>query len=55
MDKGYVNRTNDKGKAKKGFSIQPEESRLRDRPKCRWWDCEQADVFKCNTRKWRQI
>jgi hypothetical protein len=36
------------------FANQPQGSRPRGRPKCRWWDCVYGDIRKSKIRNWEQ-
>jgi hypothetical protein len=41
---GHVNRMDSKRKVSEVFSSNPHGSRLRERPKNRWWNCIQTYV-----------
>jgi hypothetical protein len=44
---GHVNRMDSKGKMSQAFGNNKlQESRLRGRPKNRWWNCVQTDINK---------
>ena len=42
---GNVNRMDSKGKVSQVFNGNPQGSRLRGRPKNRWWNCVQRDIY----------
>jgi hypothetical protein len=44
---GYVKRMDSKGNVSQECSNNPQGSRLRGRPKNRWWICVQADINRC--------
>ena len=46
---GHVNRMDSKRKVSQVFNSHPQGSRLRDRPKNRWWNCVLTDIDKCKT------
>ena len=43
---GHVNRMCSKRNVSKVFNNNPQGSRLRGRPKHRWWNCVQTDINK---------
>jgi len=45
---GHVNRTDSKRKVSQVFTNNRQASRLRGRPKNRWWNCVQTDINKWN-------
>jgi hypothetical protein len=49
---GRVNRTDSKGATNQVFNDNPQGSRLRGRPKNRWWNFEKADINKCKIKNW---
>ena len=51
--KGHVNKMDSKSKVSQVFNNNPQGSRLRVRPKNRWWNCVQTDINKCKITNWR--
>ena len=47
---GHVNRMDSKRKLSQVFNNNPQGSRLRERPKDRWWKCVQTDINKCKSK-----
>jgi hypothetical protein len=43
---GHVGRMDDRSMVYHVFGNQPQGSRPRGRPKCRWWDCVYGDIRK---------
>jgi hypothetical protein len=50
----YVNGMDSKRKVNQVFKSDPQGSRLRERPKNRWWICVQTDINKCKIRNWKK-
>jgi len=36
------------------FNSNPQGSRLRGRPKNRWWNCVQTAINKCKVKNWKE-
>ena len=51
---GHVNRMGSKRKVSKVFNNNPQGSRLRGRPKHRWWNCVQTDIKKWKITNWKE-
>ena len=51
---GHVNRMDSKRKVSQVFNSNPQGSRLRGRPKSRWWNCVQKDVDKYKITEWKE-
>ena len=51
---GHVNRMDGKSKVSQVFNNNPQESRLRGRPRHRWWNCVQTDINKCKIANWKK-
>ena len=51
---GHVNRMDSKRKVSQVFNNNPQGSRLRGRPKNRWWNCVQTDINKCKITNWKE-
>jgi len=45
---------NNKRKVNKLFNNNPQGSRLRGRPKYRWWNCGQTDINRCKITNWNE-
>ena len=52
---GHINRMSNNRKVKQIFKSQPQGTRLRGRPKNRWWDCVRQDLEKCKIKNWEQL
>ena len=50
---GYVSRMECKGEVSEVFNNSPQGSRLRGRPKNRWWNCVQTGINKCGIENWK--
>jgi hypothetical protein len=50
---GHVNRMDSKRKVSQVLNNNSLGSRLKGRPKKRWWSCVQTDVNKCKTTNWK--
>ena len=50
----YVNRLDSKRAVSQIFSNNPQGSRLRTRPKNKWWDCVQAYINRRKIKNWQQ-
>ena len=48
---GHANRMDCKRKVSQVFDNNPQGSRLRGRPKNRWWNCVQTGINKCKIKK----
>jgi hypothetical protein len=51
---GHVNIMNNKKKRIQVFNNNPQGSRLRGRPKARWWNYVQTDINKCKRKNLKQ-
>ena len=51
---GHVNRTDSNRKLSQVFYNNPQGSRLRGRPKNRWWNCVQAVINKRKIKNWKE-
>jgi hypothetical protein len=51
---GNVNRMDNERMVCQVFDNEPQGSRPRGRPKCRWWDCVYGEIRKCKIRNWEQ-
>ena len=51
---GHVNRMDSKRKVSQVFNNNLQGSRLRGRPKSRWWNCEHADINKYKSKTWKE-
>ena len=52
---GRISRMDSKRKVGLVFSNNnPQGSRLRGRPKNRWWDCVQTDINRCKIKNWKE-
>ena len=52
---GHTNRMSNNRKVKQIFKLQPQGTRLRGRPKNKWWDCVHEDLEKCKIKNWEQL
>jgi len=44
-----------KRKVSQVFNNNPQGSRLRGRPKDRWWSCVQTDINECKITNWTEV
>ena len=51
---GHVYRMDSKIKVSQVFNNNPEGSRLRGRPKNRWWNCVKTNLNKCKITNWKE-
>jgi hypothetical protein len=51
---GHVNRMESKRTVSQVFNNNPQGSRLRGRPKNRWWNFLQTDINKYKITKWKE-
>jgi len=51
---GRVNRMDSARKVSLILNNNPQGSRLRGRPKNRWWNCVQTNVNKCTITNWKE-
>jgi len=51
---GHVNRMDSRRRVSEVFNNNPQGSRLRGRPKNRWWNCVQTDINKCKIANWKR-
>jgi hypothetical protein len=52
---GNVHRMDSKTKASTVFNNNPQGSRLRGRPKIRWWNCVHTDINTRNITNWKEM
>jgi hypothetical protein len=52
---GRFNRMDRGSKVNQVFGNNPQGSRLKGRPKNRWWNCVQTDINKCKITNWKEI
>jgi hypothetical protein len=52
---GPINRTDSKRKQSQVFNNNAHGSRLRGRPKNRWWNCVQKDVNRRKIKNWKEL
>ena len=50
----HLNRMGSKRKVSEVFNNNPKGSRLRVRPKNRWWNCIRTDINKCKITNWKE-
>jgi len=50
---GHVNGMDSKRKVSYVFNYNPQATRLRGRPKNRWWNFVQTDINECKTTNWK--
>ena len=51
---GHVNRMDSKSEVSQVFNNNAQGSRLRGRPRHRWWKCVQTDINRCKIKSWKQ-
>ena len=51
---GHVKRMDSRREVSQVFYNNPQESRLRVRPKNRWRNCVQTDINKCKITNWKE-
>ncbi|KAJ4443479.1 hypothetical protein ANN_05151 [Periplaneta americana] len=52
---GHVTRMETTRKVKIVFNNNPDGTRLRGRPRTRWWNCVRVDVNRLGIRNWREL
>jgi hypothetical protein len=50
---GHANRMHSKWKVNQVFNNNPQGSRIRGRPKNRWWNCVQTDINRRKIKNWK--
>jgi hypothetical protein len=51
---GHVDRMDNRRKVSQVFKNNPQGSRLRGRPRHRWWNCVQTGINKCKITNWKK-
>jgi len=51
----HLNRMSSKRKVSQVFNNNPQGSRLRGRPKNRWWNYVRTDINKCKITNWKEV
>jgi hypothetical protein len=51
---GYVNRMDSTRKVNQVCKNNAHGSRIRGRPKHRWWNCELTDFSRCKIKNWKE-